>query len=256
MYGLYYRPVKSLRNNASQSNTNNINISPTTVVTARTPNLASPMCSPCRCGHVDMLCVVIFSVFMVMLPEGGMLRFYLQGTRSYTKAVYYPRFFKIQRWTLFAQSVCNFIFELPCTSVESYVRLHVKTSLLIFSHYTETTRTMYDARHWYHVPGIYSKQQFTAGTPIVPLYEKSKAVKIEPRPPSRNTCRLCVGSSRTLFRPQASTRMQRVLGDSRASCRLSINSRAVSNSGSQQQHYEGSSPTPDDGSHIHRILPP
>ena len=50
-------------------------------------------------------------------------------------------------------------------------------------------------------------------------------------------------SSRTLFRPQASgdgTRMQGVLGESRASsCHLSINSRAGSNSGSQQQQYAG-----------------
>ena len=56
-----------------------------------------------------------------------------------------------------------------------------------------------------YVPGIYtrSKQQFAAGTPIVLLYEKGDAVRIEPRPPSPNTCRLCACSSRTLFRPQA-----------------------------------------------------
>ena len=31
------------------------------------------------------------------------------------------------------------------------------------------------------------------------LYEKGDAVRIEPRPPSPNTCRLCARSSRTLF---------------------------------------------------------
>ena len=74
------------------------------------------------------------------------------------------------------------------------------------------------------VPGICSKQQFAAGTPIVLLYEKGDAVRIEPRPPSPNTCRFCASSSRRFFRPQASgdgTRMQSALGESRASCRLS-----------------------------------
>ena len=126
--------------------------------------------------------------------------------------------------------------------------------------YTETARTTYHSRYRYHVPGTYSKQQFAAGTPIVLLYEKGDAVRIEPRPPSPNSCRLCARSSRTLFRSQASgdgTRMQGVLGESRASCRLSIDGRAGSNSGSQQQHStRGSSTTRDDGSHIHPIVRP
>ena len=129
-------------------------------------------------------------------------------------------------------------FELPCTIVESYARLYVKTSVSLFSYYTETTRTTYEVP----VPGIYSKQHFAAGTPIVLLYEKGDAVRIEPRPPSPNTCRFCARSSMTLFRHQASgdgTRMKGVLGESRASCRLSIDSMSGSNSGSQQQQYEG-----------------
>ena len=80
-----------------------------------------------------------------------------------------------------------------------------------------------------------------ASAPIVLLYEKGDAVRIEPRPPSPSTCRLCARSSRTLFWPRASgdgTWMQGVLSESRALCRLSINSRAGSNSGSQQQQYE------------------
>ena len=50
--------------------------------------------------------------------------------------------------------------------------------------------------------------------------------------------------------------MPGVLGESRASCRLSINSWAGSNSGSQQQQYKGLVDNPDDGSHIHRIVRP
>ena len=85
---------------------------------------------------------------------------------------------------------------------------------------TETTRTTYDTSNRYQVPGIYSKQLFAPGTPIALLYEKSDAVRIEPRPPSPNTCHLCARSSRTLIRPQANgdgTRMQGVLGESRQS---------------------------------------
>ena len=81
-----------------------------------------------------------------------------------------------------------------------------------------------------------------AGTPIVLLYEEGDAVRIEPRPSSPSTRRLCARSSRRLFRPQASGEdawIQSVLGESGASCRLSINNtRGGSNSGSQQQQYE------------------
>ena len=61
------------------------------------------------------------------------------------------------------------------------------------------------------------------------LRRKRYAVRIEPRQPPPSTRRLCARSPRTLFRPQTSgdgTRMQNVLGESRATCRLSINSRA------------------------------
>ena len=85
-------------------------------------------------------------------------------------------FLRVQKWTLFAPSVCDFVFELPCTSVESHARLLLKTSTSIFTRYR------------YHVPGIHSKYQFAAGTPIVLLYEKGDAVRIEPRRPSPNTC--------------------------------------------------------------------
>ena len=159
---------------------------------------------------------------------------------------------------LFAPFACYFIFELPGTSVESFARLHVKTTIALFLYYTETTRTTYDTRYRYQVFRASSSSQQVPRSYC--WYEKGDAVRIEPRPPSPNTCRLCARNSRTLFRPQASgdsTRMQGVLGESRASCQLSINSRAGSNSGSQQQHSaRGSSTTPDDGSHIHRIVRP
>ena len=80
-------------------------------------------------------------------------------------------------------SVCDVSFELPCTSVESYARLSVKISISLFSYCTETTRTTYQVP----VPAIYRRQQLAAGTPIVLLYEKGDAVRIEPRPPSPNT---------------------------------------------------------------------
>ena len=151
-------------------------------------------------------------------------------------AVYYARLLRFKNGPF-----CEFIFELPCTSVEYYARLYVKTSISLFSYCTETTHVY--TTYQVPVPGIYSKQQFAAGTPIVLLYEMGDAVRIEPRPPSPNTCRLCSRSSRTLFGPQASgdgTQIQGVLGESRAWCRLSTSCRAGSNSGSQQQlQYEG-----------------
>ena len=120
--------------------------------------------------------------------------------------------------------------------VKSYARLWQKHAFHFLRMIrTETTRTV----------GIYTAAVCTAaavstaGTPIVLYKEKGDALRIEPRPPSPSTCRLCARSSPTLFRPQASgdgTRMHKVLGESRASCRLS--SWAGSNSGSQRQQYE------------------
>ena len=127
----------------------------------------------------------------------------------------------------------------------------------------------------YHVPGIILYRSSTyccrcslQQVPRLHSYEeKGDAVRIEPRPPSPNTCRLCARSSRTLFGPQASgdsARVPNVLGGSRASCRLSYNSWARSNSGSQQQRqYEYIRAASQSSStielltmaHIHRIVP-
>ena len=48
------------------------------------------------------------------------------------KVVFYAKLSEVQKWTLFAPSVFYIIFELPCTSVESYARLYVNTSIIFF----------------------------------------------------------------------------------------------------------------------------
>ena len=139
--------------------------------------------------------------------------------------------FRFKKWTLFASSVCDFIFELPYTSVESYARLYVKIRFFFFR--------MVRRPHVhisYHVPGIYtaasssyccrrSLQQVHMYPDRTCTQKKSEAVRIEPPPPSPSICRLYTRSSRTLFWPQAGgndTRMPSVVGETRASCRLSI----------------------------------
>ena len=134
---------------------------------------------------------------------------------------------------LFLASLFNSLYEcrILCAAL-------CKNKHFCFSYDKETTRTKDQG------PGIYmtsSSPQQVPRSYCCTKIEKGDAVRIEPRPPSPSTCGLCARSSRMLFRPQASgggTRMQGVLGESRASCRLSINSRAGSNSGSQQQQYE------------------
>ena len=103
-----------------------------------------------------------------------------------------------------ARSICGFVFKLPCTSVESYAH----SALCQNNHFISF---VWHGDHTYHVPGtryqVFIQQQHfvllplwstvTAGTPIVLLYQKGDAVRIEPRPPSPSTCRLCASSSRT-----------------------------------------------------------
>ena len=60
-------------------------------------------------------------------------------------------YLEVQKSTLFAHAVRNFILELPCTSVESYAWLYVKTRISLLSFCTETTRTTFDTRHRYQV---------------------------------------------------------------------------------------------------------
>ena len=93
----YYIPIKSLCDNASPRNMNNSHISRTTARSSHAKP-AWPICSLCWCGHVDMLCVVNFSVFMVLLPEGGMLRFYLEPARIsiQSRAPYRPSALRVR----------------------------------------------------------------------------------------------------------------------------------------------------------------
>ena len=44
-----------------------------------------------------MLCVVIFIVFMVLLPEGGMLRFYLEPARTTWYTTILPALYRPSR---------------------------------------------------------------------------------------------------------------------------------------------------------------
>ena len=147
---------------------------------------------------------------------------------------------------------------LTCPSVESYGRLYVKTEISPFSYYTETRRTTYQVP----VPRIYTftKQQFPADTPIVLLYERVTPLESSHGHHLPNKCRFCARNSRTLFRPQASadrTRMHGVLGESRASCRLSyyyegrikLRRTAATVRGARQRSLRWFT-------HIHRIVPP
>ena len=140
------------------------------------------------------------------------------------------------------------------------------THFISCSYDTETTPTRdytYNVNSTYHV---FSYSSYTLLVPRSYSYKKKgDAVTIEPPPPSPSTCRLCVRSSRTPFRLQArgdGTRMPSVLGESRASCRLSSWARSNSQThrltatvAAVQYEYTGiqaasqTSLTPDDGSH-------
>ena len=112
-----------------------------------------------------------------------------------------------------------------------------KTSISFFRMISYVDRT-YQVGYQLPGTGIYTAAavriaaaEVYSSTPIVLLYDKGDAIRIEPRPSSPSTCRLCARSSRTFFRPQESgdgTLMQTVLGESIASCRLSINSSEAS----------------------------
>ena len=168
------------------------------------------------------------------------------------KAVSYASFLGVEKWrcmTLFWVTS----FSLTSTSIRVQFLMHRYGKNAPISFFFGMIPRPHQTRDHisceYHVPGIILYRSSTyccrcslQQVPRLHSYEeKGDAVRIEPRPPSPNTCRLCARSSRTLVRPQASgdgTRMQGVLSESRASCRLPIIGRAGSNSGSQQQHYE------------------
>ena len=71
-----------------------------------------------------------------------LLSFSMESTLSFRPFIMLD-FFRFKNGPFLPLSVCNFIFELPCTSVASYARLHVKTSNSLLSYSAETTRTTY-----------------------------------------------------------------------------------------------------------------
>ena len=129
--------------------------------------------------------------------------------------------------------------------------------------YTETTRTRYDTRYRYQVQGIYSKQQFAAGTPILLLYKKGDAVRmlesshghhLPTRAASARAARgRCFDPKRAA--PAPGCRACSASPDHRVGFLLIIG-QDQTQAHSSSSSTRGSSTTPDDGSHTHRIVPP
>ena len=156
----------------------------------------------------------------------------------------YALFFKVRKWALFAPSVCDFIFELPCTSEESYPRLYVK----IRKHFTYF---VLNGDHTYHVPGTGTRYLYTVArsssqqvprscccTKRVTPLESSHGHHLPTRAASARAAHgRCFDPKRAATAPGC-----RVCSASPEHRVGSINSRAGSNSGSQgsqQQQYEG-----------------
>ena len=69
-----------------------------------------------------MLCVVIFSVFMVLFPKGGMLRFYLEPARSKGRCLGYEA---IAAGALATKLFCR------CLDYEAIAAVALATKLLL-----------------------------------------------------------------------------------------------------------------------------
>ena len=136
-------------------------------------------------------------------------------------------FFRLKNGPFLPLQFVTLFLNFPCTSVESYAWLYVKTSISRFSYYTETTHVPCTKCRCQVFIASSSSQQVPRSyccTKMVKPLESSHGHHLPAR--AASAC-----SSRTLFRPQASgdsTRMQGVFGESRASCLLSVvnNSRA------------------------------
>ena len=104
-----------------------------------------PRClSACKSAHSPcVLSSFLRSCFLFILFSSLPSLFSISIWTSFVSGRLLCKIFEVQKWIIFAPSVCDFIFELPRTSVESYARLHAKTSISLFSYYTETTRTTY-----------------------------------------------------------------------------------------------------------------
>ena len=149
-------------------------------------------------GAYQVLCrmIVVFFLFGVIciLPHLGVPLYQVFVFRPFSVQYFYG-----SKGTLFSPSVCDFSFELPCTSVESYARLSVKRAFHFFliMRRRHVSRTRYRCQVFTESR---SSQQVPRLSYCCTKSEKGDAVRIEPRPPSPNTCRLCARSLRTLFR--------------------------------------------------------
>ena len=151
----------------------------------------------------------------------------------------------------FAPSVCDLIFELPCTNVESYARLYVKTGISFFLYYTETTRTRYQV----FIASSSSQQvplSYCCTKRVTPL-ESSHAHHLLTRAASARAARgRCFDPKRAATAPGC-----RACSTSPEHC---VGSLLMVGQHQTQAHssssMRGSSTTLDDGSHIHRIVRP
>ena len=154
-----------------------------------------------------------------------------------------------------APSVCDSVSELPCTSVESYAWPYVKTSISLLSYYTETTRTTYQVP----VPGIIargSSQQIPRPyccPKRVTSSESSLGHHLPTRAASAHVARgRCFDPKRAATAPGCSA--------CSASPEHRVGSLLIVGQDQTQAHSSsstrGSSTSPDDGSHIQRIVRP
>ena len=150
----------------------------------------------------------------------------------------------------------SFLNFLVRVSVESYARLHVKTSISIFSNYTETTPTTYDTRYRYHEPGIIassSSQQvprsYCCTKRVTPFESSHLPTSADSAHAARGRC----------FDPKRAATAPGCRACS-ASPEHRVGSLLIVGQDQTQAHSSsstrGSSATPDDGSHIHRIVRP
>ena len=170
-------------------------------------------------------------------------------------------FFPVQKRTLYAPPVCDFIFELPCTSVESYVRLHVKTSISFFfvrcgdhTYHVLGTRYLYGSSlyccRWslQQVPRLHC-----CAKKVTPL-ESSQGHHLPARAASASAARgRCFDPKRAATAPgcrACSASREHRVGS------LLIAGQNQTQAYSSSSTTRSSSTTPDDGSHPpHRPLP-
>ena len=137
---------------------------------------------------------------------------------------------------------------------------YVKTSISLLSYYTDTTRTTYDTRYRYQVPGIIassSSQQvprsYCCTKRVTPL-ESSHGHHLPTRAASARAARgRCFDPKRAATAPgcrACSANREHRVGS------LSIVEQDQTQAHSSGSSTRSSSTTPDDGSHIHRIVRP